>query len=341
MAGQVTLEFFTVDVFTGTRFRGNPLAIVLVPAKLRDSVDQQTKQRIAAEFNLSETVFLHTPDEPDTSKSSLDINIFTIEEELPFAGHPTIGTAYLVLEHLKWAHVKTLVTKAGPIPIRPTQNGRVQAEIPHDVHIHKQTLRGVLSAAGASGKTKAAVHAGLAEDETIRAAELDGAVVSIVKGLSFVLVRLPDLAHLAKVNTGRRLRFGDIPDLLDDGPWGKSFVSRYYYVPGAEPESESESGPNDGTSTTTHRIRARMVELAFEDPATGSAACTLGSYLALSTGADRVALELTQGVEMGRKSDVAVEVATESAGGEGGEPRIKGVSLGGEAVVVMNGKITA
>ena len=330
MAGQVTLEFFTVDVFTNTRFLGNPLAVVLVPAKLRDSLDQQTKQRIATEFNLSETVFLHTPEEPDTSKSSLDINIFTIEEELPFAGHPTIGTAYLVLEHLKWTHVNTLVTKAGPIPIRPTQNGRVQAEIPHDVHIHKQTLRGLLSAAGASDETKALIHAGLTEDETIRAAELDGSVVSIVKGLSFLLVKLPDLAHLAKVNTGRRLRFGDLNGLLDDGPWGKSFMSRYYYVP-----EGAESGP-DGT--TKQQVRARMVELAFEDPATGSAACTLGSYLALSTGASRVALELTQGVEMGRKSDVVVEVATESAGEE---RRIKEVSLGGEAVVVMNGKITA
>ena len=57
------LEYVVVDVFTNTRFLGNPLAIVSVPAKHRNDLTQETKQRIAIEFNLSETIFLHDPSE--------------------------------------------------------------------------------------------------------------------------------------------------------------------------------------------------------------------------------------------------------------------------------------
>ncbi|KAI5460234.1 hypothetical protein BGZ63DRAFT_473706 [Mariannaea sp. PMI_226] len=329
MACSPKLEFFTIDVFTDTKFLGNPLAVVIIPDRVRSGTTQETKQRIAREFNLSETVFLHTPDEVDTSSTSLDVNIFTTKEELPFAGHPIIGTAYLVLNHLKWTHIDTLVTKAGPISIGANETGGVKAAIPHAVRVHRQTLRDLLSDVNLSLQTQTIINAGLTEDKCIRKAELDGPVVSIVKGMTFVLVELPGLEDLAKVSIGRRLDFGAVPNLLDAGPWSESFVSRYYYVPFR----------SDGT---THHLRTRMVEPGFEDPATGSAACTLTSYLALASQGKQARFLITQGIEIGRKSDMLVEVSTaEIAGTEGNGLQIEGLFLGGKAMIVMSGSIVA
>jgi trans-2,3-dihydro-3-hydroxyanthranilate isomerase len=85
------LSFHTLDVFTTKRFGGNPLAVVLDA----DALDTATMQTIAREFNLSETVFVMKPEGP---AHSARIRIFTPGAELPFAGHPTVGTAALLAE---------------------------------------------------------------------------------------------------------------------------------------------------------------------------------------------------------------------------------------------------
>lgn len=324
-----TFDFVTVDVFTESRFAGNPLAVVLVPAHLKDGIAQETKQRIAREFNLSETVFLHkAPDEADASNKTRQIDIFTIEEELPFAGHPTVGSAYLVLNHLKWSHVNTLLTKAGPIRISP-EGRAVKAAISHAVHLHNQTLGSIFASAPAE-LDKVLGHA-LSDHPEIRKAELDGRPVSIVKGMTFLLVQLPSLKHLELVSTSKRLDFGAVPSLLDQGEWHGGFVARYYFVP--------IKAPAAGDGKAAWQIRTRMVELGFEDPATGSAACTLASYLTMRDRPEQGAeFEITQGVEMGRASQISVQVVPENA--SGGEYQIKDVLLGGTAVVVMSGSIS-
>src|SRR3979490_1539682 len=82
-------RFVTLDVFTTKRFAGNPLAVVLEP----DGLDTAAMQTIAREFNLSETVFVFPPaDKANRAK----LRIFTPGRELPFAGHPTVGTAVLL-----------------------------------------------------------------------------------------------------------------------------------------------------------------------------------------------------------------------------------------------------
>ncbi|KAF1968133.1 Diaminopimelate epimerase-like protein [Bimuria novae-zelandiae CBS 107.79] len=86
-ATAVNLEYAIIDVFTDKRYAGNPLAVVRVPASCKLTQDQ--KQNIAKEFNLSETTFLHEPKEDETNSWSVDI--FMVNAELPFAGHPTIG----------------------------------------------------------------------------------------------------------------------------------------------------------------------------------------------------------------------------------------------------------
>ncbi|KAK0704414.1 WD40-repeat-containing domain protein [Lasiosphaeris hirsuta] len=324
----VTLSFVTLDVFTTTRFLGNPLAVVLIPAALRGSVDRDTKQRIAAEFNLSETVFLHTLDtEPATDVTTREIDIFMSDKELPFAGHPTIGSANLVLHHLGWSHVDTLLTTAGPIAIRAEPGGGVRAAIPHAVHIHSKVLGDVITSAPAD--VVALVNDGLSRgDDEIRAAELSSPMANIVRGMTFMLVQLPSLEHLGRVSV-KRIPFGRVVGLLDEGEGEGSdgFVSRYHYV--VTGWSEAEDGSQHW------EIRSRLLELPFEDPATGSAACTLASYLTVSKGAvSGATFSITQGVEMGRQSEITVRAV---AALEGDKVKIKEVYMGGQAVVVMNG----
>ncbi len=85
------LEFYTLDVFTDKKFAGNPLAVVLNA----DALTGEQMQVVAREFNLSETVFVLKPDNP---AHSARIRIFTPAAEMPFAGHPTVGTAALLAE---------------------------------------------------------------------------------------------------------------------------------------------------------------------------------------------------------------------------------------------------
>ena len=332
------LPFTTLDVFTDTAFAGNPLAVVQVPAGLRARVTAESKQRIAREFNLSETVFLHGNE--DSSVASREIDIFTTTEELPFAGHPTIGAASLVLNVLQWHHVETLVTKAGPIKVTATGDdlGKVVAQIPYDVHIHCKTLGDLLDGTTLPADLNTLTRAGLSDDATIREAELSAHAVSIVKGMTFLLIELPSLEYLHRVSTGNRLDFGTVSTfLLDKGPWGDSFVARYYYV--------RQQQRRLTTNSAIWKGQTRMIELDFEDPATGSAACALASYLTLTDksavkaeGVTTHKFEIVQGMQIGRRSDISVEILTDAVAGSA-EAQIKEVLLGGNAVVVMNGSI--
>lgn len=330
------MQFVTLDVFTDTPFLGNPLALVIVEDRERASLEakqgRNTRQLIAKEFNLSETVFFYlrpneTLSSPDRSSKEREMSIFTIEEELPFAGHPTIGTAYFILEHLGWGFIDTLVPPAGPITIGSSADGAVTARIPHDVHLHSRTLRSLHELG--DKQVTAQIEPALHDDEAIRVAELDAPIFSIVRGMTFLLVELPSLEHLGKVSVGKRLDLGNYISLLDAGSWGHGFVGRYYFVRQAVADAE------DGVRTET--IRARMVELGFEDPATGSAASALSSHLNLLGDRDEVRFRVTQGVEIGRRSDIEVFVA--SGAGDEGARTIKQVRLAGSARVVMTGNI--
>lgn len=345
--------FATLDVFTTKQFEGNPLAVVRVPASLRDRLTQPLKQKIAKEFNLSETVFLHD----DTSKSgpeAREVDIFTVESELPFAGHPTIGTAAFVRHHLAssgsgsgnedGAEVHTLLTKAGPIGIAasasPSAPRGIRAEIPHNVRLHAKTLRDVLPLTTTTATTKDdgtdSTAPRLHPNPTIRAAELDAPVFSCVRGMTFALVPLPSLDLLREI-TPLRLDFEAlIPGLLDEG-WREGFAARYYYVD-VDGDGDGDGGEEGGVRC----LRTRMVELGFEDPATGSAATALGSYLTLTQEKRGSKFRITQGVEMGRKSVIGVETVVVVGKGEKEQAEVKldKVYLGGTAVVVMQGTLT-
>ena len=317
MALAVELPFVTLDVFTTQRFKGNPLAIVTIPKGTTPYPTQDQKQRIAREFNYSETVFVHEhhPDHNGTPHDARHIDIFVTDAELPFAGHPTIGTA----THLLPQSITTLITKAGPIAIdhhRPAA-GTVVASIPHDTHLHASRLRS-LAASLRPGD--------LSPDHEIRAAELDAPVFSIVRGMTFCLVELPSLDSLSRVTLTPAVFRPE--DLLDE-PWRQGFIGRYYFV-----RLGGGGGGGDGEDVVS--IRSRMMAPPFEDPATGSAACALSSYLTLASGngEDRtVTYKVDQGVEMGRESNIVVEITTKAA-------EIDKVCLSGTATQVMRGFVT-
>lgn len=306
-----SLDFVTLDVFTSTRYEGNQLALVKIPSTLQTSISQQQKQTIAREFNLSETVFLHEQQNPEVPEWK--INIFITTAELPFAGHPTIGAAYYALNQGKGFEKGVLIAKAGRIDISKRVEGGVvivDAGIPHNVRIHRNTHNSL--GRGIPWISSLA---------TVVEAELNAPFVSIVKGMTFLLVELQTLEELATVQvTSTEPGFLDLLD--EDGGWNVGFVGRYYFV-----------------RTGEGKIRTRMLEVGFEDPATGSAACALASYLALrGAGEGGLKVEIEQGVEMGRRSVIGVEV---EIGDVDGARNVKSVRLSGTAVQVMEGKLRA
>ncbi|KAI1876862.1 uncharacterized protein JN550_000934 [Neoarthrinium moseri] len=313
------LQFTTLDVFTRKRLEGNPLAVVQVPRSLQNHLSQAQKQKITLEFNLSETVFMHQP--ADEAPQEVVIDIFTLEQELPFAGHPTIGSAVLAKSRL-YPSIDRFITKAGPIGLHAGSGDFIRAKIPHNVHIHAKTLGQVIPAEQHNS------YVGLSHfNSTIREAELQAPVVNIVKGMTFILVKLPSLEHLRQVQL-LRLDLKGLPTPLLDPEWSPSFTSRYYYV---------ENGEVNDKGDQVRSIRTRMVELGFEDPATGSAASTLAAYLTIAEKTKDAKFLIIQGVEMGRRSDIHVQTTADLD--ESGKVKINDVWLGGEAVVVQQGTI--
>jgi PhzF family phenazine biosynthesis protein len=148
----------------------------------------------------------------------------------------------------------------------------------------------------------------------------DFAIVSVVKGMTFVLVELETLEALEMVTlAGSSVKISG----LDEG-WDKTFIGTYFFVrTGTSPEGKAT-------------FRTRMIEGPLEDPATGSAASDLVAYLSLTEGGPKRVLsyEIVQGVEMGRRSEIAIDVEM----GDGNT--ISKVFLEGGAVQVMEGRLT-
>ena len=184
------MPLISLMLTTKYRLAGNQLAVVKVEPN--HNLSPETKQRIAREFNFSETVFLHHDDPSQPPR----IDIYTPVNEMDFAGHPVIGTGHVLFRQLlpglplpsrEDREVRTLVTKVGPVVIRihreiiriHRENQSVSAEIPHNVHIHSNAV-----SIDALGKTQASLR-GLSMKQ-------DFPVVSIVKGVTYALVDFTD-----------------------------------------------------------------------------------------------------------------------------------------------------
>ncbi|KUM64555.1 hypothetical protein ACN42_g2504 [Penicillium freii] len=307
------IKFVTLDVFTSTPYSGNPLAVVFLPEDDSIALSQSQKQTIAREFNLSETIFVH----PVREKSKRTIDIFTTDCELPFAGHPTIGAASWFLSHsadpADGDGVTTLTTKSGDIPIS-VQNRETQyvaAQIAHNTRIHAGRF---------SLKELVRLHPTLAPFFT--RPDVTFPFFSIVNGMSQLFIELPSLEALAAVTpaTGGELVSAE---QLDEG-WKAGLICVYFIVRDVE-DSVSKKKV----------IRSRTILGTLEDPATGSAASGLAAYLTLTEGkaGQNYQYHVVQGVEMGRRSDIGVEVTLD------GDEKIEQVVLTGTAVSVSEGKV--
>ncbi|PNS14291.1 NAP1-binding protein 2 [Sphaceloma murrayae] len=319
-----TLNYLTLDVFTQTPLLGNPLAVVLVPSYLSPLLTQERKQLIAREFNYSETTFLHLPspsshrsapsksDGPDSDSDAhvpeWRLDIFLTDAEVPLAGHPIIGTAVHALTNVSGTRRGRFVTRAGKVELSIDETGYVTAVIPHEEHLHRSDVLPAAEVARLQPALASVMGGTWGAIDTL----------SIVRGMTFVFVEVPDVKALGAVELfSPRLDSAR----LDEG-WNRGQLMFMFYV---------KMGQEAGVVT----LRTRMVEGMFEDPATGSASCGLAVLLSMKEGLDREGLrkfEMVQAVEMGRRSDIGVDVDV-----KGG--KIESVALRGTAVEIMKGSL--
>lgn len=298
------LQFHTLDVFTTQRFGGNPLAVVLDA----DGLKTGQMQTIAREFNLSETVFVQRPTQPG---SLAKLRIFTPSKEMPFAGHPTVGTACLLAD-LGIAPAGgdirfVLEENVGPVPVRVRRQdgGPTHAEL--------------TAAQPPSYGPDAPPAAALAAMLGIQASDLvyDGDRPRMATaGVPFLLVPVRAPEVLAGIRVNPRL----LREALHAAPANGWATEVYVYARAYE-----------------HDWQARMFapDLGIgEDPATGSAAAALAGALAsenpLATGTLR--WSLAQGLEMGRPSYLDLEA-------DKLDGTVTAVRVGGHAVRVSEGRL--
>jgi len=297
-------RFYTCDVFTNQLFGGNPLAVFPDAT----GIPEGSLQRIAREFNLSETVFVYPPERSEHTKR---LRIFTPAAELPFAGHPTVGAAHALATlgkvPLRGAETKIVFEeKVGPVPvlIRATDG--------------KPTFAQLTAAQAPEIGPPTPGRSVLADVLALEAADIQGGMTApqgVSCGLPFLIVPLKDRDAVRRAHVR-----------MDH--WESSIKS--YWAPQIlvfSRDAEREDAD----------VHARVFVPGLsvpEDPATGSAATALGAYLAArDTRADgTLRWVVEQGIEMGRPS--LLEIVVEKTGGD-----IQSVKVGGETVMVSEGQI--
>lgn len=299
-----SFNFVTVDVFTANRFGGNQLAVF---PNARD-LPPELMQRIAREFNFSETTFVLPPSDP---KHTRRVRIFTPGAELPFAGHPTVGTAFVLatIGDVKLTGAETRITfeqGVGPVPVTI----RAVDGKPDFAQLSAAKLPEVGPTPPSSRELARAV--GLDEHDVLTG---DYAPEGMSCGVPFLFVPVRDRRALARA----RVRLDEFERVLG-GYWtDKVFLFC----------DDPELGGSD--------FRARMFAPTAgvpEDPATGGACVAFGGYLGErdKRGEGTLRWVVEQGFEMGRPSILEVEV--DKRGGA-----ITAARVGGRSVLVTTGEL--
>ncbi|GEO87403.1 MULTISPECIES: PhzF family phenazine biosynthesis protein [Alphaproteobacteria] len=297
------VPFVTVDVFTDTRFAGNPLAVILDARALSDG----DMQRIATEFGYSETTFVLPPRNP---VNTAEIRIFTPVTEVPFAGHPNVGTAFALgslgeIFGRPTGSTMRFEEKAGLVEVALILNGTdvtgATIRAPSPLHV---------------GSTVSPVE--LAPCASLTPAEIvtkHHTPVFASVGLKFVLAEVKDLEALGRAAP----KIEPLAILHDVYTHEQSDCAIFLY-----------------TWFGTDHVRARMfapLDNVPEDPATGSASAALGAYLSTLGGtALSRRLLVEQGVEMGRRSLIEVNVTA-------CDGTLEAVTVAGSCIEVMRGEI--
>lgn len=285
-------DFVTVDVFTDRRFGGNPLAVF----PRAEGLSGARMQALAAEFNLSETAFVLPPDDP---AHTARVRIFTPRSEVPFAGHPNVGTALVLAAGMAQPPGRMVFEEAaGLVPIALGYGERATATVEAPLPL----------ALGAEVPAETvAACAGLRPDR-VRTAAHRPVIASVGLGFCVAEVEPDALAGAAPDPAMFRVAAGAHPT------FGMEFSLHLY--------------ARDGD-----RLRARMfapLDGIPEDPATGSANAALAALLLhLDSGRPSAAFDVAQGDEMGRPSRLR---ATARRGPDGVR-----ATVGGGAVPVLRG----
>lgn len=297
----MTRRFVTLDVFTTTPHAGNPLAVVLDS----EGLDTEAMQAITREFALSETVFVLAP--ADASHRAA-IRIFTPGRELPFAGHPTVGTAVLLAlrdaAEGRLADIVVLEEPVGPVAcavtVKTPRIGHAVFTLPR-LPEELEPPAAVPLIAGVLGLDR-------------REIGFDAYVPSVFSaGVPFTFVPVSSLEALARVQ-------------LDTMLWSQAIR------PADQPNAYAYCR---ATRETGHDFHARMFAPAMgvrEDPATGAAVAAFAAVIMRfeqpGDGEHRFVIE--QGYEMGRPSQIALELTV-------AEGSLASARIGGSAVMISEG----
>ena len=295
----VQLSMVQVDVFTDRALSGNSLAVFLDGRGLSN----EQMQALAREMNLSETTFILPGDAAAEKSRGVRVRIFTVQEELPFAGHPTLGTAFVLRGQTVASEVR-LDLNVGTVPVRFTQEpvqlafGEMTQKDPEFGAIHNPE--------------------DVARLTGLSAADFDNSVPiqTVSTGVPFTI------AALRSLKTLQNLRL----DLAGAAEYLARSGGKFFYFVCRE------------TVDPKARLHARMIFYNGEDPATGSAAGCCSAWMvehAVAASDEQVLIE--QGLEMHRPSSIFVR-ATKQKNGQ--DNHVANVRVGGNCVEVLRGEVT-
>ncbi|WP_426229673.1 PhzF family phenazine biosynthesis protein [Pararhizobium sp. DWP3-4] len=302
-----SVAYVTVDVFTSERFSGNQLAVIPDARGLTDA----QMQNIAAEFRYSEVTFVLPPRDP---ANTAHVRIFTPTMEIPFAGHPNVGTAFVLGRQRDVFGCPT-----GDVLRFEEKAGIVEAALIREAD-------GQVTGAGIFAPQRLSLGPQIDRETIAHCASIEVAAISLAAhapviasvGLPFAVAELADLETLGKAcpNTAAFAEAGRRYSPEDDQ------FALFLYMRQAE---------------NPWHLRARMfapLDNVIEDPATGSASGALGALLTSLLPDTDAVVELTieQGVEMGRRS--VIGVTARKSGGQ-----VDSIRIAGECATVMGGTI--
>lgn len=273
------LDYFVVDVFTDRALAGNPLAVVMNCGIDCEGLTAGQMQAVAREFNLSETTFVERRAAATEQAEGVRVRIFTTQEELPFAGHPTLGTASVLrycAPDAAPSDTVTLALNVGRVPVRFGAQGTYGEMTQRDPEFGEEL-----------DPAQVARLIGLDADDLDP--NLPPQIVST--GTAFAIVPLRSDVALKRLCVNQQVA----------SPWLRERGGRWFFV----------LGPTGGQEPA---FRARMQFHGGEDPATGSASgCAISYLVKRGAVASGQRVRLRQGVEIGRPSDIFLSARSDAA----------------------------
>jgi trans-2,3-dihydro-3-hydroxyanthranilate isomerase len=289
-------SFVQFDVFSSRPFEGNALAVFSDGRGLSD----QQMQALAREMNLSETTFVLPGDAAAERERGIRVRIFTVQKELPFAGHPTLGTAFALRGSTGVGEV-ALELNVGKVPVRfeekPGQPvfGEMTQKDPEFALIHDRET--------------------VVRATSLRDGDIDPSlpIQTVSTGLTFTIVPLRGLDVMGRL----QVDLASSTEYLQQSGGGNFF----YFVTRETVDPDA-------------RLHARMLMYGGEDPATGSAAgCSAAWMVAHGVAQPDEQVLIEQGVEMLRPSRIFVRASHR-------DNRVVNVRVGGNVVEVLRGEVS-